>query len=120
MTALKQLPALVVLERIPIPVLAIENDGRILFSNAAFAEMMGYEPEEVLSLRFHEIFHHAPDSDSLLSVVHSLANMVVELQHKDGSVVRALMSKSAAMRADDQFVLAAFQDLTEQLWKEDR
>lgn len=120
MTALKQLPALVVLERIPIPVLAIENDGRILFSNAAFAEMMGYEPEEVLTLRFHEIFHHAPDSDSLLSVVHSLANMVVELQHKDGSVVRALMSKSAAMRADDQFVLAAFQDLTEQLWKEDR
>lgn len=120
MTALKQLPALVVLERIPIPVLAIENDGRILFSNAAFAEMMGYEPEEVMSLRFNQIFHQAPDSDSLLSVVHSLANMVVELAHKDGSVVRALMSKSAAMRADDKFVLATFQDLTEQLWKDDR
>ena len=44
--------------------LAIENDGRILFSNAAFAEMMGYEPEEVLSLRFHQIFHQAPASES--------------------------------------------------------
>ncbi|UXA05862.1 PAS domain-containing protein [Mycobacterium sp. SMC-2] len=120
MTALKQLPALVVLERIPIPVLAIGNDGRILFSNAAFAEMMGYEPEEVLSLRFDQIFHQVPASDSLLSVVQSLANMVVELAHKDGSVVRALMSKSAAMRADDQFVLATFQDLTEQLWMDDR
>ncbi|EFG75172.1 PAS domain S-box protein [Mycobacterium parascrofulaceum ATCC BAA-614] len=121
MTTLKQLPALVVLERIPIPVLAIEKDGRILFSNAAFAEMMGYTPEEVLSLRFEQIFHQAPaSSDSLLSVVHSLANMVVELAHKDGSVVRALMSKSAAMRADDQFVLAVFQDLTEQLWQDDR
>lgn len=96
MTTLKQLPALVVLERIPIPVLAIEHDGAILFSNAAFAEMMGYEPEEVLSLKFHQIFHQAPASESLLSVVHSLANMVVELAHKDGSVVRALMSKSCS------------------------
>jgi PAS domain S-box-containing protein len=120
MTTLKQLPALVVLERIPIPVLAIGNDGGILFTNTAFAEMVGCDPEEVLSLRFHEIFHEAPESDSLLSVVHALANMVVELAHKDGSVVRALMSKSALLRADDQFALAAFQDLTEQLWVEER
>jgi hypothetical protein len=46
--------------------------------------------------------------------------MVVELAHKDGSVVRALMSKSALIRADDQFALATFQDLTEQLWEEER
>jgi PAS domain S-box-containing protein len=120
MTTLKQLPALVVLERIPIPVLAIGQDGGILFTNTAFAEMVGCDPEEVLSLRFHEIFHDAPEAESLLSVVHALANMVVEMAHKDGSVVRALMSKSALLRADDQFALAAFQDLTEQLWEEER
>lgn len=120
MTALKELPALVVLERIPVPVLAIGHDGSILFTNTAFAEMVGFDAEEVLSLRFQQIFHQAPDSESLLSVVHALANMVVELAHKDGSVVRALMSKSAVMRADDQFVLATFQDLTEQLWQEER
>ena len=120
MTTLKQLPALVVLERIPVPVLAIGHDGGILFTNTAFAEMVGCEPDEVLSLRFHQIFHQAPTSESLLSVVHALANMVVELAHKDGWVVRALMNRSALMRADDQFVLAAFQDLTEQLWEEGR
>ncbi|MCV7103261.1 PAS domain S-box protein [Mycobacterium palustre] len=119
MTTLKQLPALVVLERIPVPVLAIGHDGGILFTNTAFAEMVGFEPEEVLALRFEQIFHEAPRSDSLLSTVHALANMVVELAHKDGSVVRALMSKSAVLRADDQFALAAFQDLTEQLWEEE-
>lgn len=116
MTTLKQLPALVALERVPIPVLAIGHDGSILFANTAFATMVGCEPEEVMSLGFHEIFHEAPESESLLSVVHALANMVVKLAHKDGSVVRALMSKSAAARADDQFALATFQDLTEQLW----
>src|SRR5436853_7590508 len=118
MASLQQLPALVVLERIPVPVLAIGNDGSILFTNSAFAQMVGFEPEEVLSLRFHEIFHKAPEAESLLSVVHALANMVVELAHKDGSMVRALMSKSAVMRADDDFALATFQDLTEQLWED--
>jgi PAS domain S-box-containing protein len=120
MTTLKQLPALVVLERIPIPVLAIGQDGTILFTNSAFAQMVGCEPEEVLALRFDELFHRAPASESLLSAVHALANMVVELVHKDGSVVRALMSRSALLRADDTFALAAFQDLTEQLWEEER
>ncbi len=73
MTTMKQLPALVVLERIPVPVLAVGDDGTILFTNTAFAEMVGYEPEEVLALPFREIFHEAPDSESLLSLVHALA-----------------------------------------------
>ena len=120
MTTLEQLPALVVLERIPVPLLAIGHDGGILFANTAFAEMVGCEPDEVLSLRFHQIFHQAPASESELSVLHGFANTVVELAHKDGSVVRALMSRSAVMRADDQCALAVFQDLTEQLWEEGR
>lgn len=120
MTALKQLPAVVMLESIPVPALAIAHDGSILFTNTAFAEMVGREPDEVLSLRFHQIFHRVPASESLLSVVHALANMIVELAHKDGSIVRALMSRSALMCADDQFALAVFQDLTEQLWETER
>jgi len=59
----------------------------------------------------------APTSESLLSVVHALANKVVELAHKDGSVVRALMRRSALMSADDPFARAAFQDLPERSWK---
>jgi PAS domain S-box-containing protein len=118
MTILTQLPALAVLERLPVPVLAIAHDGSILFTNTAFAEMVGREPDEVLSLRFHQIFHRAPVSEPLLSVVHALANMVVEMAHQDGSVRRALMSGSALMRADDKFALATFQDLTQQLWEQ--
>ena len=120
MTALTQLPAVVVLKRIPVPVLAIAHDGSILFTNNAFAEMVGREQDEVLSLRFHQIFRQVPASESLLSVVHALANMIVELAHKDGSIVRALMSRSALMRAGDPFALAVFQDLTEQLWETER
>jgi PAS domain S-box-containing protein len=117
---LKQLPALVVLERLPVPMLAIGHDGSIAFANTAFAAMVGFEPAEVLSLRCRQIFHTTPSSESLLSVVHALANMVVELAHKDGSVVRALMSKAVVTRADDQFALATFQGLTAQLREDDR
>jgi PAS domain S-box-containing protein len=105
--------ALVALERIPIPLLAIAYDGSIFFTNIAFAEIVGREPDEVLSLRFRQIFHRVPDSDSLLSVVHALANKVVELAHKDGAIVRALMSRSTLLHADDQYALAVFQDLTQ-------
>jgi PAS domain S-box-containing protein len=117
---LKQLPALVVLERIPIPVLAIANDGALVFANSAFSEMVGRARDDVLAMTFDEIFHLPLTTESAVSVVQSLANEVVELSHRDGSSVRALMSKSALIRADDDIALATFQDLTEQLWLDER
>ncbi|MGA8126053.1 MAG: PAS domain-containing protein [Mycobacterium sp.] len=122
MAILKQLPALVVLERIPVPVLAIAHDGALVFANSAFSEMVGRAPEDVRSLTFNEIFHLplTPTMESAVSVVQGLANMVVELAHRDGTSVRALMSRSALIRADDDIALATFQDLTEQLWLDER
>jgi PAS domain S-box-containing protein len=120
MDTLKQLPALVVLERIPIPVLAIANDGALVFANSAFSEMVGWAREDVVSMKFGEIFHLPLTEESAVTVVQSLANEVVELAHQDGSSVRALMSRSALIRADDDIALATFQDLTEQLWLDER
>ena len=116
MTVLRELPALVVLERIPVPVVAIAHDGTILFANRAFAEMLGYDRETVVSLKFGQIFQTMPRDDSAVSVVRAHADLVVELLHMDGSTVRAKMSKSALLRGDDPVALATFQDLTEQLW----
>jgi PAS domain S-box-containing protein len=120
MDTLKQLPALVVLERIPVPVLAIANNGALVFANSAFSEMVGRAPDDVLSLKFDEIFHLPPTTHSVVSVVQALANEVVELAHRDGTSVQALMSRSALIRSDDDIALATFQDLTEQLWLEER
>ena len=120
MATLKQLPALVVLERIPVAVLAIAKDGALVFANSAFSEMVGRAPEDVVSLQFDEIFHLPLSKESAVTVLQSLANEVVELAHRDGSSVRALMSRSALIRADDEIALATFQDLTEQLWLDER
>ncbi|MEO3757019.1 PAS domain-containing protein [Mycobacterium sp. B14F4] len=116
MAVLRELPALVVLDRLPVPVLAIAEDGAIVFANAAFADMLGYPPDGVKDLEFRKIFHTMPPDESAVSVMHAHANLIVELLHEDGSVVRARMSKSALQRGNDPVALATFQDLTERLW----
>jgi PAS domain S-box-containing protein len=115
-TLLKEMPALVVLERLPVPVLAIAEDGIILFANQAFADMLGYTVDAVKAMKFAQIFHTLPLDYSAVSVVRAHADLIVELVHQDESIVRARMSKSALLRGDDPVALATFQDLTERLW----
>ena len=117
---LTRLPAVVVLERIPVPTLAIARDGIILFANTAFAEMVGYQQDGLAGLAFPEVFHTVPAALSALSGVDALANLVVELRHCEGWTVRARMSKSALMRRDDPVVLVTFENLTERLWINER
>jgi PAS domain S-box-containing protein len=120
MDTLTRLPAVVVLERMPVPSLAISRDGTILFANTAFAEMVGYGQDRLAGSAFPEIFHTVPAEVAALSGVDALANLVVELQHCEGWTVRARMSKSALMRRDDPVVLVTFDNLTERLWVDER
>jgi hypothetical protein len=92
--ALTETSALEMLDRVPIPVLAVV----------------------VLAMRFGEIFYTSPTDDSAVSFVREFAGVVVQLAHADGSVVMARTSKSALMRTGDELALTAFQDITEQLW----
>ncbi|ORW56402.1 histidine kinase [Mycobacterium parmense] len=120
MDVLKRLPAVVVLERIPVPSLAMARDGSIVFANTAFAEMVGHGQDRLAGAPFSQIFHAAPAAVCALSGVDALANMVVELQHCEGWTVRARMSKSALRRRDDPVVLVTFEDVTEQLWLDEQ
>lgn len=115
---LDQMPALVVLARIPVPTLAITSDGSIIVANPAAAEMLGYPAETLLSMKFHEVFR-SPIAGSAISALQAHAGQLVELAHADGSTVRAKMSGSALLRGDDPAALATFQDLTEELWAEE-
>jgi PAS domain S-box-containing protein len=113
---LEQLPAVVVLERLPAPTLAMARDGIMLFANTAFAEMVGYSQDMLAGLAFPEVFQTVPATACALSSVDALSNLVVELRHCEGWTVRAKMSKSALMRRDDPVVLVTFENLTERLW----
>ena len=117
---LARLPAVVLLERIAVPTLAIGRDGVVLFANTAFFDMVGYSPDSLGGLSFPDIFGTVPATLSALSGVDALANLVVELQHREGWTLRARMSKSALLRRDDPVVLVTFENLTDRLWVDER
>jgi PAS domain S-box-containing protein len=109
-------PALLVLERLPAPTLAIDRQGNILFANAAFCDMVGHSPDELFSRKFADIFCSMAPDDCAVALVRSHADRLVELAHIDGHPVWASMSKSAMRRRDDTLALVTFHDRTEELW----
>ena len=113
---LHRMPALVILERLPAPALAVDRLGTILFANGSFCDMVGYSPEELLSINFEDIFYRLPADDRWVALVGTGAKRLVELRHKGGHSVWASMSKSAMRRCDDTVALVTFHDRTEEMW----
>jgi PAS domain S-box-containing protein len=95
------------------------RDGNILFANTAFAEMVGYPPNGLAQLAIPEILDAVPAVLRATSGVDALANLVVDLRHREGWTVRARMSNSALIRRDDPVVLLTFEDLTDRLWMDE-
>jgi len=120
MDTLRRLPALRVLDQLPVPVVAVTEEGTVLFANDAMAEMLGLTRDELQSSNFQDVVETPLQSNSAVAELQKHANTLVRLSHADGSVVRAVMSRSALQRADDDIALVTFHDLTEQLWSQGR
>ena len=120
MDILTRMPVVVVLERMPIPTLAMAPGGIILFANTAFAEMVGYSRDQLVGVELPQLFRTERTTVAALYGADALANLAVELQHCEGWTVRARMSKSAMMRSDDPMALVTFENLTERLWTDER
>jgi len=110
------MPGLVVLERLPVPTLAVHRDGAILFANGAFSDLLGHAPDELLAMKFEDVFYSLAPYHSAVTLVRAHADRLVKLAHKDGHSVWASMSQSAMRRSDDTIALATFRDHTEELW----
>jgi|SRR5271166_1395071 len=113
---LLQMPALVLFERLPEPALAVDREETILFANGAFCDMLGHAPDELLAMKFGDIFCSLATHHRTGALVHAHPDRLVKLAHKDGHPVWARMSTSAMRRRDDTFALVIFQDHTEELW----
>ncbi|WP_139027145.1 PAS domain S-box protein [Mycobacterium bohemicum] len=113
---LQRMPALVALERLPTPALAVDRAGTVLFANGPFCRMTGYLAGELQSMSFDEFFVTLPADDTWIVLAGTSAQRRVVLRHKDGHSVWASMSKSAMRRRDDTVALVTFHDRTEELW----
>jgi hypothetical protein len=93
--------ALPALERIPVPAIALTDDG--------------CSPDAVAAMTYDEIFHALPIEETLFGVARLRAEKIGDLQHLDGSTIFAKMTKSAVARNEGPVALATFDELMERL-----
>lgn len=110
----RRTPALPALERIPVPAIALADDGAVLFANMAFAEILGCSREAITSMSYEEVFYALPTEETLFGVARLRAD-TGDLQHLDGSTIFAKMSKMAVMRRAGPVAVASIDELMERL-----
>lgn len=110
---------LVLLERLPIPALAVRDDGHIVFANEAFVGMVGHSKPRLTAIPLPTMVRGISLGTShVVTKLRRHANSVVELMHAEGWTVPAAMSASLLLRSDDPLALVTFVDLTEQFWQD--
>ena len=114
---LQQMPALVVLDRIPVSVLAVDDDGSIVFANRTFGDMVGMSPADMTGTPFRNLLRRPDQGPVSGADFASFAGSVVEFRHAEDWYVEAKMSESALLRGDDAGYLVAFEDITELSWE---
>jgi hypothetical protein len=119
---LYQLPALVLLDRLPIPMLAIRLDGFVTYNNPAFATMLGHR-HDTLALIDQPLStlldgHSATPPRDCLAALCAAHNhdLLVDWLHAEGFPVRSVVSESVFVRATDQILLIGVTDMTEMMW----
>ncbi|MDV7087700.1 PAS domain-containing protein [Rhodococcus opacus] len=113
---LERMPALVLLARLPVPVLAVQQNGVVVYANPAFERMLDYPPNEIGSHSIGDLVQTASPGPSAVTELRESAGKLVALAHRDGSTVRAFVSESVLGRRDDPVTLVCFHDVTESLW----
>ncbi|MGV9862345.1 PAS domain-containing protein [Rhodococcus koreensis] len=107
---LERLPALVLLRRVPVPVLVLDGGGVVVHANAAFELMLGY-PEGALADRSITEFVDPESVASGADVVarfQACAGRVIDLCHWNGFVVRATPSRAVPQPGTRALILVAF------------
>ena len=118
---LGELPARVILDRMPTPVIGLGTDGVLAYANAAYAVMLGYaDVAEVLerplcallvgpALRFPADY---------LSTLRDAGAEVIDWSHAEGYPVHTTISNPLLLRATDPLLMFIVSDITELLWSE--
>jgi hypothetical protein len=117
---LRALPALILLDRLPIPMLATGLDGVVVYSNPAFATMRGHHPDNVMltgqQLPALLAGHSATPPRDCVTALRAASNVIVDWLHVEGFPVRSVISETVFVRTSDQILLFGVTDITELSW----
>ena len=97
-------------EQAPIGILHTSVDGRFLGSNARFAEIIGYEHEEIPTLSFQQVTL-SEDLEASLGILQQLLSGAVAIprwekryRRKDGTIIWAKLTSSAQRNSDGEIL----------------
>jgi nitrogen-specific signal transduction histidine kinase len=114
---LDQLPAVVLLNRISMPMLAVADDGMILFANPACQVMLGAGDTSINGQPLNRFLHvAAAGASDAVAALREAAGQVTTWQHTRDENVKAVVSQPLLMRAEDPILLVGLTDVTELLW----
>jgi hypothetical protein len=112
----RQMSALGVLGGCPIPVVAVADDGAVLFVSAAFAHILGYSCDALTCMSYEDICSLLPTDETLFAVTRLGPNAFVgSLILSSQATVFVKMRKSATLSDADLDATAMFKELTEHL-----
>ena len=118
---LEQLSAKTLLQRLAIPMLAVCDDGVILYANPACEAMLGHGDNALAGQplnRFLDVGSSISPPECV-RVLREAAGDVTAWCHRELGTVCAVVSQSMLLRADDPVLIVGLIDVTEWLWNFD-
>src|SRR5712672_3455774 len=91
----RQISALRVLVRHPVPVIAVADDGVVLFANTAFAEVLGCSCDAVTSISYEDICSVLPTDETLFAVTRLCPDTIGSLLQLGHATLFVKMRRSA-------------------------
>jgi PAS domain-containing protein len=117
---LQALPAPILLDRLPIPMLATGLDGVVVYTNPAFATLLGHHRDTMTltGKRLPDLLagHSATSPRDCVIELCTADNVVVDWLHAEGFPVRSVISETLFVRGTDQILLIGITDITELIW----
>jgi len=112
----RQISAHGVLEQCPVPVIAVADDGAVVFASAAFAHLLGCSCDALTCMSYEDICSLLPTDETLFAVTRLGPNgFVGSLMLSSQATVFVKMRKSATLSDADPDAVAMFEELTEHL-----
>ena len=99
--------------------LATRLDGVVVYTNPAFATMLGHADAITLAgLQLPALLagHSATPPHDCVTALRAAGTVVVDWLHAEGFPVRGVISDSLFVRATDQILLVGVTDVTELMW----
>ena len=116
---LRQLPALLLLDRLPTPMFGVAMQGDVAYANPAFAEMLGYlDLRAVTCKRIPDLLtgHHGRSSSDCIDTLKRNASSV-SWNHCHGYTIQTTVSRPLLLRDSDELLLIGVTDVTAGLWE---